>query len=83
METDQQLPAATSQQLPGDPTAPDPALTAAADVARLRALLADLQWRGPKRVMPTHQLEATCPDCGAFQPNGHDRDTCRVAAELR
>lgn len=55
--------------------------SAFADAARRRALLVDVQWSGPEHIMPTHRKERTCPDCGAFKPDGH-RGTCRIWAEL-
>jgi len=51
-------------------------------VARLRAVLRDVQFGGPKMQHPSHQLVGTCPACGAAQPDGHKPD-CRIAAELR
>lgn len=55
--------------------------TALADADRRQALLVDVQWSGPERIMPTHRKEPTCPDCQAFKSGGH-LGTCRIAAEL-
>jgi len=58
-------------------------LASTAEVARLRALLRDLEWIVENGVRaPDGKRIGECPECGGYQHVGHMKD-CRLAAALK